>query len=133
MDDFIPFRLDNRNTYLFVNKYDFKYTLLVNPSLISFLDKTSENDNLANGINYYQEKARYLRNKLPDVDHSYNGRLHPEQVKDYFRNATQIVFEVTDSCNLNCMYCGYGELYSGYDKRQNNYLKYEDILPLFSC
>src|SRR5690554_3191820 len=36
-------------------------------------------------------------------------------------NLKQLVFEVTDACNLKCKYCGYGELYEGYDprKRQN--------------
>lgn len=29
----------------------------------------------------------------------------------------QLVFEVTDSCNLRCKYCGYSELYHGYDER----------------
>ena len=35
------------------------------------------------------------------------------------QNLPQIVFEVTDACNLRCKYCGYAELYEGYDKREN--------------
>lgn len=31
----------------------------------------------------------------------------------------QIIFEVTDSCNLRCKYCGYSDLYEGYDQRNN--------------
>lgn len=31
----------------------------------------------------------------------------------------QLVFEVTDACNLRCKYCGYAELYEGYDQREN--------------
>lgn len=31
----------------------------------------------------------------------------------------QLVFEVTDACNLRCKYCGYADLYEGYDKREN--------------
>lgn len=31
----------------------------------------------------------------------------------------QLVFEVTDACNLNCKYCAYSELYEGYDEREN--------------
>ena len=31
----------------------------------------------------------------------------------------QLVFEVTDACNLHCKYCAYAELYKGYDKREN--------------
>ena len=38
-------------------------------------------------------------------------------VKIALANTSQIVFEVTEACNLNCKYCGYGELYSGFDKR----------------
>lgn len=34
-------------------------------------------------------------------------------------NLRQLVFEVTDACNLKCKYCGYSDLYEGYDKREN--------------
>ena len=30
----------------------------------------------------------------------------------------QLIFEVTDMCNLRCKYCGYADLYEGYDKRE---------------
>lgn len=31
----------------------------------------------------------------------------------------QLIFEVTDACNLSCKYCAYSELYGGYDNREN--------------
>lgn len=34
-------------------------------------------------------------------------------------NLKQLVFEVTDACNLRCKYCGYADLYEGYDTREN--------------
>lgn len=34
-------------------------------------------------------------------------------------NLRQLVFEVTDACNLRCKYCGYADLYEGYDTREN--------------
>jgi len=37
----------------------------------------------------------------------------------------QIVFEVTDACNLRCKYCGYSELYEGYDERKNSYFPFK--------
>jgi len=37
----------------------------------------------------------------------------------------QIVFEVTDACNLRCKYCAYSDLYEGYDERKNEYLPFE--------
>ena len=30
----------------------------------------------------------------------------------------QLVFEVTDACNLHCKYCAYADLYGGYDQRR---------------
>ena len=32
---------------------------------------------------------------------------------------SQLVFEVTDACNLHCKYCAYAEMYDGYDQRTN--------------
>ena len=37
-------------------------------------------------------------------------------------NFRQLTFEITDSCNLRCKYCGYGEFYNDYDKRGNKNL-----------
>lgn len=42
----------------------------------------------------------------------------------------QLVFEVTDACNLNCKYCGYSDLYQGYDRREDKYLSFEKAKSL---
>jgi uncharacterized protein len=39
-------------------------------------------------------------------------------------NLKQLVFEVTDACNLKCKYCAYAGLYERYDERQNKYLSF---------
>jgi uncharacterized protein len=52
-------------------------------------------------------------------------RFKAEDVKRTMANTLQIVFEVTEACNLNCKYCGYGELYSGFDKRENRNLDFD--------
>ena len=39
-------------------------------------------------------------------------------------NLPQLVFEVTDACNLKCKYCGFGDLYRGYDARVGNSLDF---------
>ena len=46
-------------------------------------------------------------------------------------NLPQIIFEVTDLCNLHCKYCGYAELYEGYDKREGKSLSFENVKPIF--
>ena len=37
----------------------------------------------------------------------------------------QLVFEVTDSCNLNCKYCGLSHLYESHDDRNGKMLSFE--------
>lgn len=45
-------------------------------------------------------------------------------------NLKQIVFEVTDSCNLRCKYCAYANLYKGYDKRENIKFPYQNAVKI---
>ena len=42
-----------------------------------------------------------------------------DHVVSALANLPQLVFEVTDACNLHCKYCAYGELYDDYDCREN--------------
>lgn len=37
----------------------------------------------------------------------------------------QLVFEVTDICNLRCKYCGYADFYQGYDERTGKVLSFK--------
>jgi len=39
-------------------------------------------------------------------------------VLHHLQHLSQLVFEVTDGCNLNCKYCAYSSMYEGYDKRE---------------
>ena len=110
MKEILPFQLQNKNTYLFINKLNFKYIMLVNPQLIEHLSSNTKAINKRDDT-YYKRKAEYLIAKLPQNDHLYFGRIAPEQIENAFLNINQIVLEVTDQCNLNCTYCGYGNLY----------------------
>jgi len=58
------------------------------------------------------------------LDHGerFFGKLTTEGIHNQLSNIKQIVFEVTDACNLRCTYCSYGELYDNYDKRDNKNL-----------
>ena len=79
---------------------------------------------------YYIEKAKYLHsyNRSP-ADEDKNSKtfiqLTAADVEEQLANTPQIVFEVTDACNLNCTYCGYGELYGNYDTRESTQLPIE--------
>lgn len=50
-------------------------------------------------------------------------------VEQRLLNCQQIIFELTDSCNMNCVYCGQGELYKS-DFKKNRFLNFSDCKPL---
>lgn len=47
-------------------------------------------------------------------------------------NLQQLVFEVTDKCNLKCKYCAYGEMYdsTGNFNRETKNLSYEKAVQI---
>lgn len=49
------------------------------------------------------ERGQYSKEQRPVVDATF--------VQSLFEHTPQIVFEVTEKCNYNCRYCGYGENY----------------------
>ncbi len=53
------------------------------------------------------------------------AKITPNQIRYNLINLRQLVFEVTDACNLNCKYCAYSDLYTGYDKRENINLPFQ--------
>lgn len=57
-------------------------------------------------------------------------KLRRQDIQFQLCNLSQIVFEVTDACNLKCQYCGYGDFYEDYDKRDNQFLPVEKAVRL---
>lgn len=51
--------------------------------------------------------------------------LSKEEIFDQLVNLEQLTFELTEVCNLNCKYCGYGELYSTHYKRRNKSMNFD--------
>lgn len=71
---------------------------------------------------YYCGKYEYLkRNGFFDTPKSAQLESVSElMIKEGISSVQQLVFEVTDSCNLNCTYCAYGDLYDVLDARNAN-------------
>ena len=66
-----------------------------------------------------------LINELYKADKlNYVTDLTALDVKRQLANLKQLTFEVTNICNLNCRYCGYGDFYSTYEKRDNQNMKF---------
>jgi uncharacterized protein len=107
----------NKNKYLLDNKC----VCYVHPNL-------SEDSN----DEYYRKKYDYLANHgfFENDNSNHNARISPDQIINKVVNLKQLVFEVTDACNLKCKYCGYGELYTDYDIRHNNRLSINQVKPL---
>jgi uncharacterized protein len=76
-------------------------------------------------IHYYSQYFHFLEKKncFAEIEkHEMTPNIYSAaDAKMSLANTTQVVFEVTESCNLKCKYCGYGELYSGFDKRENRH------------
>ena len=102
---------ENGNLYLYDDRH--RLSILVHPELEKAYKKSTDADP------YYLKKYAYLE------EHGFFAKpqlanfrtLEESMVRDNIINTQQVVFEVTDACNLNCRYCGFGEFYEGYDER----------------
>lgn len=107
---------------------------LTHPSLYPYLYEYKKEQPATEEEKYYAQKADYLKNNgyMDSVDSTFEGVLTEGRVSDLLSNIHQVVFEVTDACNLKCKYCGYGEYYSDYDVRQKRKMNPEVARQLIS-
>jgi uncharacterized protein len=75
-------------------------------------------------LNYYYKKYLLFKSNgffstSSKIDLDLKLKIEPEEIRRTLANIKQITFEVTEKCNLNCEYCGYGKYYQDYDERQN--------------
>lgn len=77
-------------------------------------------------IDYYYNKFNYLLKndflKNKEIKAKAITTIPKGIIEKAIRNTEQILLEVTESCNLRCQYCGYGDLYWDHDKRTNTTL-----------
>lgn len=70
---------------------------------------------------YYRRKFRYLTKAgyFDEIEFSkqLNGRLTGKDVRRFVAQTPNLIFEVTDLCNLDCKYCIYGDLYESRAER----------------
>ena len=116
-------KTENGNNYL--HSSDKKEFLVVAPILNEIINcyfKNGEIEELKNllynqydkvEVDYYYEyfsflKAhKYLTSETQFVVDKYKS----SDIEYNIANINQIIFETTQSCNLNCAYCGFGNLY----------------------
>lgn len=61
---------------------------------------------------------------VENISEELPGNFSAERIKHEFVNSFQMLFEVTNVCNLKCKYCGYGELYCNYGIRKPKNLSF---------
>ena len=121
----------NRSSYTFSTESGNNYMQNVKENVLIYLPprlKEILDGGKADDDEYYQQKKEFIEKYLNDdydMAENYSNMLSPGFVRRNIINTNQITFEVTDACNLNCEYCGYGELYGGYDGREDKFLKWE--------
>jgi len=82
---------------------------------------------------YYKRKKIFLEeaNLLSGKKISFRA-IAQKEIEKSICDIHQVIFEVTEKCNLNCVYCSFGELYSGNEERlkERRNLKKEDAMKL---
>ncbi len=116
---------ENNNLYI----YDAEnmISMLIHPDL------SKAHENLITKESYYQEKYHYLKkhgffekpkrcNLETEIDES--------MIKENIIQINQLVFEVTDHCNLKCSYCSLGTMYDGFGKNIKQNLNIDHAFKL---
>ena len=77
--------------------------------------------------NFFFEKANLWSGKKISF-----RDIAKEEIEKSIYDIKQVVFEVTEKCNLNCVYCTFGELYRGNEERikERRNMKKEDAIKL---
>ena len=127
MDQSIIYNSENENTYLYDNL--FRLSMLIHPEIREARDK---------GLNadidpYYMKKYVYLKNNgffSKSKINSLETKINEQKIKESIIQTPQILFEVTDSCNLSCTYCALGDLYEWGENRNSKNINMESAISL---
>ena len=85
-------------------------------------DNFSKSEDSVSPINPLVKKEFLKKYKTDNFERCQFVPLSSKQVELQLSNVKQVTFEITDACNLNCRYCGYGELYDDFDKRKGTFM-----------
>lgn len=85
-------------------------------------------------VRYYVQKLRFLESsgyfsEVPQ-EKIISRQLKADDIKISLANLIQITLEITDACQLDCMYCGYGKFYCNYDKRERKFMDFSTVKRL---
>ncbi|RPH33139.1 MAG: radical SAM peptide maturase [Bacteroidales bacterium] len=127
---------ENNNSYLF--NFNNNKNIIASPTILGFINHYNKNIEEAEDIsttNYYLDKISILKNNgyLSRNENNYEPLVEytPNDIISSFCNTNQIIIEVTEKCNLACKYCGFGENYDYYKKRNGKSIEFERLKIFF--
>lgn len=108
------------NSYIHADKKN--YCLFVPEAMKATLNSVGDSG-------YYNQKLHFWKENelLSKEDITFQTEYSEELVRQNLACLPQLLIEVTDCCNLRCKYCGYGEFYSNYDKRNTCNQTFENV------
>ncbi len=132
MKDNVLVQTANSNTYLY-NQQE-KILTFIPPTMEKLLIGEDETD--LDEKEYYSQKINYLKKHLGEVDKEIDPpeflpTIFPKTIRQQVIDLKQLTLEVTEDCNLNCKYCGYGEYYCDYEKREKRYMSFDTFKNVF--
>ncbi|WP_307758928.1 radical SAM peptide maturase [uncultured Mediterranea sp.] len=106
-----------------------RYFLFVPPELERII---KEGTVPADADDYYARKFQFLKEArfFEETHTGFQTEYPAERIKQNIACLRQLLIEVTDRCNLRCKYCGYGELYFNYDKRDTRNQSFANVKVL---
>ncbi|WP_370861877.1 radical SAM peptide maturase [Parabacteroides faecis] len=116
----------SENDNLYIYDHQFRLSILVHPEFRKAYEGSPDVHP------YYLKKYEYLRkqgffSKSKPVNF---GTVNESMIKNNMAEVPQIVFETTDFCNLNCTYCALGDVYEGFDVRNQKKINTEHAITL---
>jgi len=136
-------KTNNGNCYLYSSEKG--YLTPINPVFYEVLQnqftdenqkqKFKRNENISKEItDYYFEKHNFLKRHgfMKDENVSVTRRLTKDDLENTLSNLKQVTIEVTERCNLNCVYCVYSEFYEKAAKREFNDLDFNILKGLIN-
>ena len=115
------FETRNGNYYLYLpSEYTFH---LLPESCMPYWTGEKEPDD-----SYESRKVAFFQQLLKrEAKEEFITEYSPIKLKKNLANLNHLLIEVTDGCNLACKYCGYGDLYGNYDKRENKNNTFQNV------
>lgn len=128
---------DTKNKYLF---YIHPVLNLISREETYDKNRVKEIVSQSNSINdsdfeYYYQKYLFLKEQgffsKMEPDTLLTGRVTKEIIEKNLANLNQLVFQVTNDCNLKCKYCCFGDLYNG-PEIKTRYMDMNTVHSVFS-